>query len=185
MDARRCIAYLTIEHRGSIPEEFRPAIGPMVFGCDICQDVCPWNRKAPARGWPEFAPRRLADFSADGPAPETLLAPPLEWLAALTEDDYRQAFRRSPVKRAKYRGLVRNACIALGNAARRAAPRVRQRVARLLERLAASEDPLIAEHARWALGQLDASQQAEAVPARPEAAQAAAAAGGGGSAGSV
>lgn len=187
MDARRCIAYLTIEHRGPIPEEFRPAIGPMVFGCDICQDVCPWNRKAPARGWPEFAPRRLTEFPADGQQPETLLAPALEWLAALSEEDYRQVFRRSPVKRAKYRGLLRNVCIALGNAARAAAPGVRQRVARLLERLAASDDPLIAEHARWALGELEPPRRAEATaPAESEAARPGAAlTGGRGSLGSV
>ena len=139
LDARRCISYLTIEHRGALPEELRPAMGAHVFGCDICQDVCPYNRKAPVASTPEFEPR-------DG-----LLAPSLEWLASLSEREYQEIFRGSAMKRAKYQGLVRNACIALGNAAPQFAPAASERVRALLARLSASADPVIAEHAAWAL----------------------------------
>ncbi len=165
LDARRCVSYLTIELRGSVPEEFRPAMGAMVFGCDICQDVCPWNgsppfnfaqgrepverRRAPATAPAGFDPRALPDD-------RSLFAPELEWLATMDEEEYRRIFRRSAVKRTKWRGMVRNACIALGNSAAGLAPSARARIARLLERLAASPDPLIAEHARWALARVQA-----------------------------
>ena len=142
LDARRCISYLTIEHRGIIPLEMREPMGRHVFGCDICQDVCPWNRKAPASPLAAFLPR------------ESLFAPDLEQLAALTEQEYKAKFSNSPIKRAKWRGLVRNACIALGNAAASLAPAARQRVKTLLTRLTGSDDALIAEHARWALERL-------------------------------
>jgi len=145
LDARRCISYLTIELRGSIPEEFREKMGWQVFGCDICQDVCPWNRAAPQTPLPALQPR------------EKLVAPELRWLLSLTEEEFRQTFRGSAVRRAKWRGLVRNACIAAGNAgALRTAPhapesvRLRQRLAQL----AASGDAVIAEHASWALAQI-------------------------------
>jgi epoxyqueuosine reductase len=147
LDARRCISYLTIEHRGSLPEDLRPAMGGYVFGCDICQDVCPWNRKAPVTMIAEFAPRRESTWS--------LLAPELEWLAGLTEAEYHRVFRGSAVKRAKYQGIVRNACVALGNAAPRLAPAARERARTLLVRLSASPDVGIAEHAAWALAQLE------------------------------
>jgi epoxyqueuosine reductase len=149
LDARRCISYLTIELHGPIPEELRPAMGAMVFGCDICQDVCPWNSKAPTTVPAAFEPREFADG-------RSLLAPELEWLAAMDEGEFRRVFRRSAVKRAKWRGMVRNACVALGNSAARLAPPVRERITQLLERLAASSDPLIAEHARWALARVQA-----------------------------
>lgn len=142
LDARRCISYLTIEHRGAIPVELREAMGRHVFGCDICQDVCPWNRKAPVSPLAAFLPR------------ESLFAPDLERLAALTEEEYKTKFRDSAMKRTKWRGLVRNACIALGNAATRLAPAARERVSAVLARLAASGDALIAEHAGWALVRL-------------------------------
>jgi epoxyqueuosine reductase len=185
MDPRRCIAYFTIELRGSIPEEFRPAMGQMVFGCDICQDVCPWNQKAARAGAatlgriPEFRPRLIppADGAASTPAradlpspplagsstppsqeqgssPRSLFSPELEWIASLDEEEYRRVFRRSPVKRAKYRGLIRNACVALGNSGAGLEPQARERIVKLLDRLAASPDELIAEHARWALDRL-------------------------------
>jgi epoxyqueuosine reductase len=140
LDARRCISYLTIELRDSVPEEFRAAMGRQVFGCDICQDVCPWNRQAPASTNPAFAPR------------ENLFAPELAWLLSLSEDDFRRLFHNSAVRRAKYRGLLRNACIAAGNAKSYSAT-----VQARLTQLAASPDPLIAEHARWALAQLAAT----------------------------
>ena len=142
LDARRCISYLTIELRDSIPEEFRAAMGWQVFGCDICQDVCPWNRHAPASAEPAFAPR------------EQLVAPEIEWLLSLTEDDFRRIFKGSAVRRTKWRGLLRNTCIAAGNARGKGASSAdTQRVRARLAELAASPDPIIAEHARWALAQ--------------------------------
>jgi epoxyqueuosine reductase len=187
MDPRRCIAYFTIELRTSIPEEFRPAVGQMVFGCDICQDVCPWNQKAARTGEttlgriPEFRPRMIPPAEANGedgksapadnatasggtadpgsaqydPTSRSLFAPEIEWIASLDEEEYRRVFRRSPVKRAKYRGLIRNACVALGNSGPGLEPKARERITKLLERLAASPDELIAEHARWALKRLN------------------------------
>jgi epoxyqueuosine reductase len=149
LDARRCISYLTIEHRGSIPVEMREPMGRHVFGCDICQDVCPWNRKAPVSTLAAFLPR------------ESLFTPDLERLASLTEDEYKTQFRNSAIKRAKWRGLVRNACVALGNAAARLAPAARRRVAALLTRLAASADVVVADHARWALLRLDSKDLTE------------------------
>ncbi|HUK30968.1 MAG TPA: QueG-associated DUF1730 domain-containing protein, partial [Candidatus Acidoferrum sp.] len=143
LDAPRCISYLTIELRGEIPEDLRAPMGRHVFGCDICQDVCPWNRRAPASNESAFAPR-------DG-----LLAPDLEWLASLTEEDFRKVFHESPVKRTKWRGLIRNACVALGNSGVQRNTPAHARISILLARLAASDDAIIAEHARWALAHLE------------------------------
>jgi epoxyqueuosine reductase len=142
LDARLCISYLTIELRGAIPESLRTQMGRQVFGCDICQDVCPWNREAPATREELFAPR------------EKLIAPELEWIASLTEDEFRETFRASPIKRAKYRGLIRNACVALGNSNVKRDSPAHQRVIKLLARLSENDDALIAEHARWALEKL-------------------------------
>jgi epoxyqueuosine reductase len=153
LDARRCISYLTIEHRGSLPEDLRPAMGAHVFGCDICQDVCPWNRKAPVTSLTQFAPQ-AAQSPAESAGAWSLFAPDLEWLVSLSEDEYRRIFRGSTVKRAKYRGLVRNACVALGNAAAILSPAVRERVRAQLDKLAAGSDTLIAEHAAWALARI-------------------------------
>jgi epoxyqueuosine reductase len=144
LDARRCISYLTIELRGNIPEEFREAMGRHVFGCDICQDVCPFNRKAPKTEVTEFEPRRSA-------AEESLFAPRTEWLAGMSEEEYRMAFRGSAVKRAKWKGLVRNACIALGNASFQRGTAQHARAVELLRRLSDFEDAAIAESAQWAL----------------------------------
>jgi epoxyqueuosine reductase len=156
LDARRCISYLTIEHRGSVPEALRPAIGAHVFGCDICQDVCPYNRKAPFTALAEFVPRKLTEFRFPNLESRVsdLCAPSLERLASLTQEEYRRAFQGSAIKRAKYQGLVRNACVALGNSSAALAPAARQRILSLLERLSASADPVIAEHASWALARL-------------------------------
>ena len=146
LDARRCISYLTIELRGAIPLEFREPIGRHVFGCDICQDVCPWNRRAPATALSNFQPRR--------PEGRSLFSPDLEWLISLSEEEFRAAFRGSPVKRAKWRGLVRNACVALGNSGLRPGePRFEEICARLAQ-LASSGDAILAEHAQWALARL-------------------------------
>jgi epoxyqueuosine reductase len=149
LDARRCISYLTIELRGVIPLEFREPMGRHVFGCDICQDVCPWNRRAPVTALANFKPRSAAQHS--------LFSPDLEWLISLTEEEFREVFRRSPIKRTKRRGLIRNACVALGNSGLRAGdPRYEEICARLAE-LAAVDDAIIAEHARWALDRLGAN----------------------------
>jgi epoxyqueuosine reductase len=130
VDARLCIAYLNIELKGDVPEELRPGMGQHVFGCDICQDVCPWNRRAA--------------MTTDEPWQPRLPAPPLEQLARLTEAEFHALFRGSPIARTKYQGFLRNVAIAMGNARR---PEFRA----ALERLAASADPVIASHARWAL----------------------------------
>jgi len=136
LDATRCISYLTIELRGALPEDQREGLGRHVFGCDICQDVCPWNRKRRRRGRREFEPR------------EGALAPALEGLAALDDEGFRRLFRKSPVKRTKRRGLLRNVAVALGNAGDTGRRPV-------LERLAADPDPVVREHAAWALRKLD------------------------------
>lgn len=148
MDARRCISYLTIELRESIPEELRAPTGWQVFGCDICQDVCPWNRKAPVSSASSFRAR------------ERLLAPELDWLLSLNEEQFGQTFSLSPVRRAKWRGLIRNACVAAGNVAAKYAPNAPERlqIRERLSDLAASRDPLIAEHAAWAMARLGASE---------------------------
>jgi len=136
LDARLCISYFTIELRGSIPEEHRAGIGKHVFGCDLCQDVCPWNRKAPVDARPEFRPR------------EGMLAPPLEMLAALSEAEFKAMFKGSAVVRTKYIGFLRNVVVAMGNSG---AGKFRGR----LEELAGHGDAVVAEHARWALGRID------------------------------
>jgi epoxyqueuosine reductase len=133
VDAGRCISYFTIELRGAVPEPQRAATGAHIFGCDICQDVCPWNRRAPLTDDAPFQPRHFA--------------PPLERMAQITEDEFRDMFRGTPVTRARYAGFLRNVAIAMGNSgeARFRAP---------LEKLAAGPDALVAEHAGWALNQL-------------------------------
>ncbi|MGH9650896.1 MAG: tRNA epoxyqueuosine(34) reductase QueG, partial [Terriglobales bacterium] len=162
LDATRCISYLTIEKRGSIPEGLRAGMGRHIFGCDICQDVCPWNRSAPASPVPEFQPR-VFPFGSAGFQPavlhpeQSLLLPHLEWLADLTEDEFKSLFRNSAIRRTKWRGLVRNACIALGNSAAQPGPEAsatHTRILSLLRHLASSPDALIADHALWALSRL-------------------------------
>ena len=138
LDANRCISYLTIELKGAIPEERREGVGRQVFGCDICQDVCPWNRRRRHHGGEAFSPR------------PGLYAPPLEDLASLDADAFRERFQKSPIRRAKRRGLLRNVAVALGNSGD-ASKRP------ILERLAADDDPLIREHAAWALQRLNGS----------------------------
>jgi epoxyqueuosine reductase len=159
LDARRCISYLTIELRGAIPKELRPGIGRMVFGCDICQDVCPWNRKAATASLTEFLPREPAAAPSghagnDLEEPASLFAPPLEWLVSLNEEQFRAIFRGSPIRRAKWRGMIRNACVALGNSRVKRGSPAYERIMALLARLSASNDEIIAEHAVWAFGRL-------------------------------
>ena len=198
MDASRCIAYFNIELKGSIPEKYRPAIGANVFGCDICQDVCPWNRSQQSQGRNQnsVASRPLSAVASKpaekglgraGPATTTLTVfqpievskansatsantasipeeskveqaqspehrlslfnPPIDALAQLSEEDFRRAFARSPIKRVKYRGWLRNLCIVMGNSGDR-------RFILKLQELSQHDDPIVREHAQWALQRL-------------------------------
>jgi epoxyqueuosine reductase len=154
LDSRRCISYLTIELRGAIPEDLRAPMGSAVIGCDICQDVCPWNRKASVTSLAAFQPRQFEVAAAeedDGRGGNSFLEPQLEWLASLSQEKFSRIFRKSAAKRAKWRGLVRNACVALGNSKLQEGSPVQKRIIELLEKLASSDEALIAEHARWAL----------------------------------
>jgi epoxyqueuosine reductase len=140
LDASRCISYLTIELRGEIPEDLRAPMGRHVFGCDICQDVCPWNRKAPVSPSPDFRAR------------SGLVNPDLEWLANIDEEDFQRTFRGSPIKRAKRTGLRRNAVVAMGNSGN-------VRFLPLLRRLANDPDAMVASHAEWAIDRLESKPQ--------------------------
>jgi epoxyqueuosine reductase len=135
IDARRCIAYLNIELRGSIPQEHRASMGAHVFGCDICQEVCPWNSRAPETGDPAFEP-------------ELDPQPPLEQLAYFSEAEFRAHFQKSPVTRPKYEGFLRNVAVAMGATAL-------ARFREPLEHLTRHPSELVAEHARWALSRLE------------------------------
>jgi len=137
LDSNKCISYLTIEKRGSIPEDLRAGMGRHLFGCDICQDVCPWNRKAPLTTATEFEPR------------PGLVSPVLAWLAEMSEEEFRETFRRSPIRRARRSGLRRNAAIAMGNSAN-------PDFLPLLENLSTDPDESVAESARWAKARLRA-----------------------------
>jgi epoxyqueuosine reductase len=154
LDARRCISYLTIELRESIPDDFREAMGRQVFGCDICQDVCPWNRDAPITRKAEFQPRNTGQEGRN-----SLYMPELTWLAGMQQEEFRETFRKSAIKRTKWRGLVRNACIALGNAAVGPGTEKARHIADLLGRLARNEDNVIAESARWALSRIQQREE--------------------------
>jgi epoxyqueuosine reductase len=140
LDSNKCIAYLTIEKRGAIAEELRAGMGRHVFGCDICQDVCPWDRKAPATDAAEFQPR-----------PE-LVNPALDWLAEMSAEEFSRTFRGSPLKRAKRAGLRRNAVIAMGNSGER-------KFLPVLGKLAGDEDDVIRESAEWAIAKLRSVDQ--------------------------
>ena len=136
LDARRCISYLTIELKGSIPVELRPAIGNRIYGCDDCLAVCPWNKFA--------VEGRLMKQHAR----TDLAAPDLLQLLALDDAGFKQHFAGTPMLRTKRRGILRNVCVALGNVgAADALP--------ALEKAGCDPEPLIAEHARWAIGQLE------------------------------
>ena len=139
LDAERCISYWTIEHRGELPERARAMVGDWVFGCDICQEVCPWNqhRAAPVE-------RQRAGIFGLPPDRAEL---DLTALLSISEDDYRRRFRHSPMKRAGRSGLRRNAAVAMGN-------RADQAYAAPLERARESGDPVVGSHADWSLGRL-------------------------------
>ena len=136
LDARKCISYLTIELKGSIPEELRPLMGNRIFGCDICQDVCPW----PTRFAAPTKERVLFPVAVDRAAPKLID------LAQLGEEDFKQRFAGTPLLRAKRRGLLRNVAVALGNWGSAEAREA-------LEMLTRDPDLIIAEHARWGLAQ--------------------------------
>ena len=138
LDARRCISYLTIEHQGSIPEEFRAAIGNRIFGCDDCQLVCPWNKFAKIHAEPDFAARHRLDEAG------------LLELFAWSEDEFLQRTEGSAIRRTGYVNWLRNIAVALGNAAPSEANR-----AALAEKCG-HPDPVVREHARWALDRLQA-----------------------------
>jgi epoxyqueuosine reductase len=132
LDARRCISYLTIELRGPVPEELRPGLGDWLFGCDICQEVCPWNRKAPAGSFP---------FRQD------LQALDLVELLSLSEEEFAKRFAGTALTRPRRGGLLRNAALVLGNRGDRAALPA-------LEKALGDSDPLVREAARWAISQM-------------------------------
>ncbi len=135
MDASRCIAYLTIEKKGSIADELKPLMGRQVFGCDICQDVCPWNRRAPVGAMAEMQAR------------SELVNPSLEELAAMDNAAFRRSFRGSPLERTGRKRLLRNVALAMGNSGDASHTE-------RLEQWAGSKDATLAESARWALQRL-------------------------------
>lgn len=145
LDATRCISYLTIELRGPVPRELRPGIGDWLFGCDVCQDVCPWNRKSPATTEPAFQP---VEQPVDAVA-----------LLAMDDDAFRRRFRHTPLWRSKRRGILRNAAIVLGNQRR---PETVPALTRSLN----DREPLIRGAAAWALGRIGNLAAQEALTAR-------------------
>ena len=135
LDARRCVSYLTIENKGPIPEEFRAAMGDRIYGCDDCLTACPWNRFAQTSRESAFAAREYVHGWS------------LRDFLALDDDGFRRLFRKSPIKRIKRRGFLRNVCVALGNVGTEAdLPALRK--------VAEDPEPLIAEHARWAIDRI-------------------------------
>ncbi len=136
LDARRCISYLTIELKGSIPEELRPAIGNRIYGCDICLEACPWNRFA-----------REGKIMREHRRPD-LASPDLVELLSLDDAGFKKRFAGTPMLRTKRRGLLRNVCVALGNTAD-------QRALSALEKASLDPESLIAEHARWAIAEIE------------------------------
>ena len=149
LDARRCISYLTIELKGAIPPHLRPLIGNHIFGCDICQEVCPYNVKASPSSERAFSPR------------EGLYAPDLIPFLSLTEEEFRRRFQGSPILRAKRRGFLRNVTVALGNL------KSREAIPMLLNALQ-DEDALVRRHVAWALGRIDSAECSDALQKRLE-----------------
>ena len=145
LDARLCISYLTIENRGPIEEGLRARVGDHLFGCDLCQEACPWNREAAIPDRPEFRPRAGN------------VAPGLEALAALSGEEFDRRFAGTAVRRARREGFLRNVCVAAGNDG---SPRLRP----VLERLASHPSPLVREHAAWALARSPAAARRGAPP---------------------
>ena len=147
LDSRLCISYLTIELKESIPAELRPKMGNLIFGCDICQEVCPWNSKATPTTESAFYPR------------EGNLAPALLSLVNMTQAEFSSRFKGSPIKRAKRRGFLRNVLVAIGNwGARKALP--------ALEIALSDGEPLVRSHAAWAVGQIGGETAAKLLQTR-------------------
>jgi epoxyqueuosine reductase len=149
MDATRCISYTTIESRGPIPEPLREAHGALGFGCDVCQEVCPWNLRT-GRSVP---PDPLGLRARIAPRPEWV-RPSLVWILGLSEEEWRVATKRTALRRTRYRGLLRNALVAAGNSGD-------PTLARWVRPHAEGTDPLLVEHARWALGRLQSGSDAQ------------------------
>lgn len=147
MDARRCISYLTIELKGPIPRELRPLIGNRIYGCDICQEVCPWNRFSRPTDEAAF----LAREGLDGPRL-------IEWMG-MTQEEFSRRFKNSPIKRTKRRGLLRNVAVALGNWG---SPEAVPALAAALN----DEEPLVRGHAAWALGRIADERSVDSLRAR-------------------
>jgi epoxyqueuosine reductase len=143
LDARRCIAYLTIELKGSIPEELRPLIGDRVYGCDECLDVCPWNRFAQATREARFAASSFSEIKTDR----------LRDLLEITPAEFKRRFAKSPILRVKRRGLLRNVCVVLGNIGD-------ADDLPALRRAESHDEPLVREHAAWAVRQIESRLQA-------------------------
>ena len=149
VDARRCISYLTIELRGPVPLDLRPLMGDWVFGCDVCQEICPYTRAASPADDPAFQPVEIAHAF-----------PSLHWLLRMTEPEFRQTYRGMAVLRAKRSGLARNAAIALGNIGGSADLGV------LEETLVMHDEPLVRGHAAWAMAQIDWERTAPTLTGR-------------------
>jgi epoxyqueuosine reductase len=146
LDARLCISYLTIELRGAIPRELRPLVGDWIFGCDVCQEVCPWNRFAPPAREARLHARALEGWS-------------LERFLDLDEAGFAALFATSPIRRARRRGFLRNVCVALGNRAERGSAPA------LARTLRQDPEPLVRGHAAWALGEIARRGEAAAIAA--------------------
>ncbi len=147
VDSRLCISYLTIEVKEDIPKQLRHATSNLVFGCDICQDVCPWNRRVQPSREESFAPRKR------------LLQPRLQALARLTQEDFHSVFRNSAIQRTKWRGLMRNTAVAMGNSRRKEfVPELRQ--------LLNCPDPMVRRHAAWGLSEIGGEEARQALGAR-------------------
>ncbi len=138
LDSRRCISYLTIELRHDIPVGIRDKIGHHIFGCDICQDVCPWNRKAQETTEPVFQPR------------SGLFNPDLNEMAKLTVEDFQVKVKHSPIKRSKFKGFLRNVAVAMGNSEN-------SKFLATLKKLAKHDESIIADHAKWAIDKIQSN----------------------------
>ncbi len=145
LDSRRCISYLTIENKGAIPRELREGLGEWIFGCDVCQDVCPFNRFSSDTRWPELRPEA-------GAGPRLNL---VELLSISSDEEFRARFRGTPLTRPKRKGLLRNAAVVAANVGCTAAVPI------LVERAEHDSEPLIRSHALWALLQLDPGRAAD------------------------
>ena len=139
LDARKCVSYLTIELKETIPRELREGMENNVFGCDVCQDVCPWNRDALSAARKNFLPRR------------GLVAPEFEWLLGLSPEDFSEIFRKSPVKRAKRKGFMRNVLVAVGNSGNK-------EYIEYVRELLGDDEPLVRAHAVWAFWKLGGAE---------------------------